>query len=148
VRIERFFHIRPTIIAGQSVFPANGGATVRVVYDTDGDGQCSVQVTHCSQKDGFSRKTGRETAGLKYVARMHIDELPKKLNRVSREVLKRTKWLSKSERVGHELWTYNWGYVTKYFRPKATNPTHGGGSGGAPIALTPRIEAAVPALMQ
>jgi hypothetical protein len=111
MRIERFFHIRP---AGS----IRGGATVRAVGEV-GSNEVEVQVTHCSQKDQFSRKDGRKVATQKQCTKLPLDQLPKKLERVAHQVVRHDKNVSRAKRTEHPLWNTDFGFSTKYFTPKA-----------------------------
>lgn len=76
--VKRYFHIRPS--AG--VKGKFNGATVCVTGETDVPAQVDVQVTFCSRKDMFCKKTGRvnaEKAPIKIVA---LRYLPNELARI------------------------------------------------------------------
>jgi hypothetical protein len=122
MKIERFFHIRPNM--------NNGGATVRVVGDTDKVGQVDVQVAFChthtkpiytpdgkvalpDRGDPYCRKTGRETASKAPVKIVPLRYLPKELERVWAEAYKK--------QAGHEYpcpITGHYDFSVKYFLPK------------------------------
>lgn len=103
MKVVRYFHIRPA--AG--VKGKFNGATVQVVGDTDLPAQVDVQVTFCSRKDMFCRRTGRDvvqSAPLKIVA---LRYLPNELARIEEAV------------YGYELDNANdWLFAIRYFLPK------------------------------
>lgn len=96
-KIIRFFHIRTGV--------ATGGATVKVVGDTDNVGQVDVQVTYCSKKDVFCKKTGRAEAEKAPIKVVPLRFLPKELGRVN-------------EKVDGRIYTYDYSFSLKYFLPK------------------------------
>lgn len=82
MQVERYFHIR----CGD-----RGGATARVVGDTDTIGTIGVQVAFCSRKDAFCRKTGRETALKAPTQLVPLRYLPNALSMVAAKVEKMNK---------------------------------------------------------
>ena len=101
MKVERFFHIR----TGNT-----GGATVRVVGDTDLLGQVDVQVAQCSKMDPFCKKTGRDLASKAVPKVVPLRYLPSELGRVAVKACHRTKQPFTSER--------DFSFAIKYFLPK------------------------------
>jgi len=103
MKVVRYFHIRPQ----GGVKGKFNGATVQVVGDTDVPAQVDVQVTFCSRKDMFCRRTGRDvvqSAPLKIVA---LRYLPNELARIEEAV------------YGYALDNANdWLFSIRYFLPK------------------------------
>lgn len=109
--VVRYFHIRPIIRQkGQWVARRNGGATVRVVGDTEKVGTVEVQVVFCVNKDLFNKKIGRSHAEKMPVKVVSLRMLAKELLEISEEVDQFCK--AKTEDTD-----YNW--AIRYFLPKA-----------------------------
>ncbi len=103
MRVERFFHIRDAF--GDS----KGGATVRVVGDTERVGQVDVQYVECSRKDNYNKAQGRSLsvkAPLKVVA---LRQLPDELKSIAIRA-------RRHGRIG--LVKTHYDYAVKYFLPK------------------------------
>jgi hypothetical protein len=109
-RIERFFHLR--------TFGTTGGATVRVVGNTDIVGQVDVQVAFChsgppnKKGDPYCRKTGRDTASAQPIKVVTLRYLPKELERIQAEVFRR------SYGRAHAIPQQDFSFAVKYFLPK------------------------------
>jgi hypothetical protein len=112
-RVERFFHIR----TGST----HGGATVRVVGDTEIVGQVDVQVAFChsggGMKDGkkfrgdpFCKKEGRSRAAASPMKVVPLRYLPAELGRIEAKALKMAK---RSWAIGNDFT-----FAIKYFLPK------------------------------
>jgi hypothetical protein len=126
-RVERFFHIR----TGST----HGGATVRVVGDTEIVGQVDVQVAFChsgggtkpverfSKKTGgiqvsevpfkgdpFCKKEGRSRAAASPMKVVPLRYLPAELGRIEAKALKMAK---RSWAIGNDFT-----FAIKYFLPK------------------------------
>ena len=99
-QVERFFHVR----AGD-----RGGATIRVMGDTDAVGTVNVQVAFCSRKDAFCRKTGRDVASKAPIQVMPLRYLPNALGMVAEKVMKKSKGA---------VWPLDFTFSLKYFLPK------------------------------
>lgn len=127
MRIERFVHIRPQGCIPAYLFDiadlgetlSRGGATVRVVGDTESD-TVTFQVAYCSADDQFCRATGRDVATKHPMCTTPLESLPQVLQDVARNVVSRVLKLSHNQRKYHKLWTYNGSYITKYFKAKET----------------------------
>lgn len=104
--VERYFHIRDH---GR----LKGGATVRVVGDTNSD-KVSVQFTLCSNKDNFSRQIGRGQAMMKLKHRILLSELPEFLGKIHEHAFVTGLTCTIPESVDYS-------YATKYFTPKAAS---------------------------
>lgn len=76
----RFFHIRRYSEA------THGGATAKVVGDFTKDLSVEVQVTHCSKKDSFCKRIGREEAAKQPVKVVPLRYLPQELARIAAKV--------------------------------------------------------------
>jgi hypothetical protein len=112
VRVERFFHLRPDL--------NNGGATVRVVGETDNPGHVDVQVAFChthakvkekDKGDAYNKRTGRKTAADARVRIIPLRHLPKELNKLWDEAHRRSGW-------GAFFNAPDYHYAMKYFLPK------------------------------
>jgi len=97
--VVRFFHIRSSNLT-------HGGATVKVVGDTSNVGQVTVQVTRCSKKDVFCKKTGRAEAEKAPTQVLPLRFLPKELGRFA----------ARLDGWGAGLRDYS--FALKYFLPK------------------------------
>lgn len=83
MKVERFFHLRTDY--------QSGGATVRVVGDTDRVGQVDLQFTICSRNDPFCRKIGRAEA-LKAIPKIiPLRYLPQELARIEDKMRDQTR---------------------------------------------------------
>lgn len=102
MRVERFFHIR-------DMFSPKGGATVRVVGDTEQCGQVDVQVVECSAHDNYSRKEGRSRVVAKPLKVVPLRKLPAELQSIALKA-------EKHGRIGYAQ--ANFDYSVKYFLPK------------------------------
>lgn len=101
--VQRYFHIRPQ--AG--VKGKFNGATVMVTGETDVPAQVDVQVTFCSRKDMFCKKTGRIAAAKSPVKIVALRYLPNELARIEDQV------------YGYELQNGNdFLFAMRYFLPK------------------------------
>ncbi len=125
MKIERFFHIRPssgtraTPFGEKGIPTTRGGATVRVVGE---DSQwVQVQVAFCSAKDAFCRDFGRVYAESHPIKLIKLEELPGELGSISREVTKRVLKLSHKKRQESPLWSTDYSFAKKYFLPKESN---------------------------
>jgi hypothetical protein len=99
--VVRFFHIRTGV--------ATGGATVKVVGNTSNVGQVTVQVTRCSKKDVFCKKTGRAEAEKAPTQVLPLRFLPKELGRVADKV----------DKIQDEFaYVRDYSFALKYFLPK------------------------------
>lgn len=98
-KIIRYFHIRPGMFS-------HGGATVKVTGDTTTVGQVDVQVAHCSRKDNYVKKVGRDVVERQPTKIVPLRYLPQELSRISDSVAKNT-----------GDWT-DFSYAIKYFLPK------------------------------
>jgi hypothetical protein len=122
MRVERYFHIRPPhplepFLQGERFVPdTKGGATVRVVGDTDSD-KVQVQFTLCSVKDPFCRATGRKFASSKPILTMSLKALPDLLDGVAKDVVRNLK-VPRNQRANHPLSNMDWSFSTKYFVAK------------------------------
>lgn len=103
MKIERFFHIR----TGKKT----GGATVRVTADTDQIGQVDVQVSNCSKKDPFCKKTGRTLAAEAPIKVVPLRYLPAELDRIANKAFKRCK-------TPNMMGMFDYSFAIKYFLPK------------------------------
>jgi hypothetical protein len=125
-RVERFFHIR----TGSTT----GGATVRVVGDTEIVGQVDVQVAFCHSGGGirevvcvdrhdvpftkkvpfkgdpFCKKEGRSRAAASPMKVVPLRYLPAELGRIEAKALKMAK---RSWAIGNDFT-----FAIKYFLPK------------------------------
>lgn len=109
-KVIRFFHIRPIVRQkGQWVPRRNGGATVRVVGDTEEVGTVEVQTIFCVNKDLYNKKIGRTLASESPVKVVPLRMLAKELLEISEEVDQFCK--AKTEDTD-----YNW--AIRYFLPK------------------------------
>lgn len=95
-QIERFFHLRQG---------PKGGATVRVVGDTDVVGHVFVQFARCSKKDAFCKATGRSLAVNKPAEYVALRYLPAALERIAKK------------EVGTQH-PHDYSFAVKYFLPK------------------------------
>lgn len=103
MKVERFFHIRPSIgVVGR------GGATVRVVGDTEMVGQVDVQVAFCSPKDMFCKRVGRQLATNAPLKVVSLRYLPHELKRVADKVTRTCKVYTND----------NYMFSLRYFLPK------------------------------
>ena len=102
-QVVRYFHIRPYNKSGR------GGATVRVVGDSERVGQVDVQATFCSKKDMYCKATGRVVAANSPVKVVPLRYLPQELACIQLEMAKRTK-------LPFEL--HDFTYSVRYFLPK------------------------------
>src|SRR5689334_3030957 len=106
MRVERFFHIRPDL--------NNGGATVRVVGNTEQVGQVDVQVAYChshtteNRGDPYCKATGRDYATKSPMKIVPLRYLPRELERIQAVVARRT--------GGFVINDFN--FSMKYFLPK------------------------------
>jgi hypothetical protein len=118
MQVERFFHVR----RGNST---NGGATVRVVGDTERIGQVDVQVAYChplrfkagkvvNPEDMFCKDVGRITATAKAFKVVPLRYLPAEMARIAVEVDRRAGTPTDGD------WAQNkdWSFTLKYFLPK------------------------------
>jgi hypothetical protein len=114
-RVERFFHIR----RGDST---DGGATVRVVGNTEQVGQVDVQVAFChsitgKDQDGkpngdpYCKRVGREKATAGPIKVIALRYLPAELARIGKLVDKRAHCLSNAS-------CNDYTFAIKYFLPK------------------------------
>ena len=102
-KVVRYFHIRPT----GGVKGKFNGATVQVVGDTEMPAQVDVQVTFCSRKDMYCKKSGRVTADKAPIKIVALRYLPNELARIEEAV------------YGSELDTANdFLFAMRYFLPK------------------------------
>jgi hypothetical protein len=77
-KVIRYFHIRrPGAV--------KGGATVKVIGDTDFPGQVDVQFVKCSRKDNYDKKIGRSYAEKAPVKVVPLRYLPNELARISQK---------------------------------------------------------------
>jgi hypothetical protein len=110
VKVIRYFHMNTRRYWNPSGLPHTrskyAGATVRVEGDTDDPAQVDVQVTFCSIKDAYCRKTGREEA-LKAKTKVVM------LRYLSRELLD----IAKQANYGFPK-QGDWDFAMKYFLPK------------------------------
>ena len=74
MNVIRYFHLRNG---------DRGGATVRVVGDTERVGQVDVQVVFVSKKDAYCKRTGRIEAEKKPVKVLPLRYLPQELARIA-----------------------------------------------------------------
>lgn len=95
MKVERFFHIR-------SGGP-KGGYTIRVVGDTLYPGQVDIQVTKCSKRDVYCKRTGRAEAVKAPVKVIPLRYLPRNL------------W---ELQVTCSGWSHDFDYALHYFLPK------------------------------
>lgn len=112
--VERIIFIR-------APYTANGGATVRVCGVTGGD-HVEVQVTHCSQNTPFSRKEGRKFVLEKEVVKMKVGDLPKKLKRITKAVLRKAHAMPGQQHHdmdGAKLLGRDWAFTMQWFQTKA-----------------------------
>jgi hypothetical protein len=120
MRVERFFHIRPPIERldnGRWLVDTKGGATVRVVADTDSD-VIEVQTSFCSKNDAFCRKTGRQYAESHPMQRIELKALPHYLSGVAFNVTRHVLKVPRAQRMAHPLNNMDWDFSTRYFRAK------------------------------
>lgn len=82
MKVVRYFHIRPT--AG--VKGKFNGATVQVIGDTEMAAQVDVQVTFCSRKDMYCKRTGRKLAMSAPTKIVPLRYLPNELARIENAV--------------------------------------------------------------
>jgi hypothetical protein len=101
LKVERFFHIRR--------YHPNGGATVRVVGDTDNPGQVAVQYAICSRKDNYCKRTGRELAATRTPKIIPLRNLPRELTDITAKAAIIT---------NSPLPRIDYGYTLRYFLPK------------------------------
>ena len=102
MKVERFFHLRRF----GGIYPeTRGGATVRVTGDTEHVGQVDVQVTFCSKKDVYCKKTGREVAAKAPVKVVPLRYLPQELKRIA-------------EKAGCHSQFQDQSFAVRYFLPK------------------------------
>lgn len=105
MKVERFFHLR---------LGDRGGATVRVVGDTDHPLQVDVQASYCSPEDMFCKKTGRKIAASRNPKVVPLRYLPQEMQRIAKRAEEishiRGGWLS----GGSQDYTY----AIRYFLPK------------------------------
>lgn len=105
MKVERFFHIRPS---GKT----HGGACVRVVGDTDRPHQVDVQSVVCSRKDPYNKKVGRTMAAERTVKVVPLRYLPQELARIEQATGK----------VVHDKlmkqFPNDYTFAIKYFLPK------------------------------
>lgn len=106
MKIERFFHVRTGA--------TRGGATVRVVGDTDTVGTVEVQTVFCSKKDPYCKKVGRELSTAEPIKVVPLRYLAAELGRVHEEVYKRNKV---SNWPVYSL-VPDYTFAIKYFLPK------------------------------
>lgn len=106
MKIERFFHVRTGT--------TRGGATVRVVGDTDTVGTVEVQTVFCSKKDPYCKKVGRELSTAEPIKVVPLRYLAAELARVQEQVHKKVK----TPNGGIYAWTPDYTFAIKYFLPK------------------------------
>lgn len=112
-QVIRYFHIRQP-------GSMKGGATVRVV-GTPGEAIVQIQVSECSHKDNFCRKTGRDVAVKKPIQRIHLGSLPEVLSDVFWSVVKRDKTIPRRYKVITAVaQSPDYSFSTKYFTVKET----------------------------
>lgn len=110
MKIERFFHMRTG-----SPF---GGATVRVIGDTDHVGQVEVQYTICSKKDLFNKKLGRKFAGEAPIKIVPLRFLSRELVSVEHRMLcLQDSWYRKNSAIGLDI-VRDYNFAIRYFLPK------------------------------
>ena len=96
-KVIRYFHLRSGM---------TGGATAKVIGDTEILGQVDIQVAKCSKKDHYCKNTGRIEASKAPTKVIPLRYLPKELSRIA-------------ESTSHPAWDVgDYSYAIKYFLPK------------------------------
>ena len=98
MKVVRYFHLRPFM-------EMKGGATVKVVGDTDNPAQVDVQFVKCSRKDAFCKKTGRSFADKAPLKVVPLRYLPNELERIG-------------AKVGVDNLAADYFFACRYFLPK------------------------------
>lgn len=103
MQVERFFHIR-------DIFEnSKGGATIRVVGDTEHVGQVDVQYVECSRKDNYNKAQGRSLSAKAPIKVVSLRNLPAELDAIATRAQRHGR--VKAVRRYYE-------YAIKYFLPK------------------------------
>lgn len=101
MKVTRYVHLRS--------LQSKGGATVRIVGDTENIGTVDVQYVRCSRKDNYSKKEGRSLSEKAPIKTVPLRSLPAEISHINAKVV-----MQKNDPVSFS----GYDYLFKYFLPK------------------------------